>query len=73
MRPIHGNPGLCRGQTAYSGNGEPGYPKWPGAVAILVPFVVVVVVVVVVVLVVVVTVVIVVVVVAAFNFLLAVC
>ena len=37
MRPIHGNPGLCRGQTAYSGNGEPGYPKWPGAVAILVP------------------------------------
>ena len=30
--------GLCRGQTAYSGNGEPGYPKWPGAVAILVPF-----------------------------------
>ena len=25
--------GLCRGQTAYSGNGEPGYPKWPGAVA----------------------------------------
>ena len=55
--------GLCRGQTAYSGNGEPGYPKWPGAVAILVPFVVVVVVVV---LVVVVTVVIVVVVVAAF-------
>ena len=29
--------GLCRGQTAYSGNGEPGYPKWPGAVAILVP------------------------------------